>query len=65
MTQGLGHDEDAFYQIVCTDLDYGFCYLVDSEKLEPVEAADTTVGTQVVDTEHQQCTDMGSMAYEP
>lgn len=65
MTQGLGHGEDVFYQTVCTDLDFGFCYLADSEKPEPVEAAGIAVGMQVADTKQQQCTDMGSMAQEP
>lgn len=65
MTQGSDHNGDAFFQTVCTDLDSGFCYLADSEKLEPVEAANTAVGMQVVDIEQRQCTDKGSMAHEP
>lgn len=68
MTQGSGHDEDAFYQIVCADFDSGFCYLVevaDSEKLESVEAVDTMVGMQVADIKKQKCTDKDSMEQEP
>lgn len=65
MKQGLGHDEDVFYQTFCTNLDSGFYYDVDSEKLEPVEAVDTVVGMQVANIEQRQCTDKGSMAQEP
>lgn len=62
MTQGLGHDEDTFYQIVWADLDFGFYYLADSEKLELVEVVDTTVGMQVANIEQLQCMDEGSIA---
>lgn len=65
MTQGSSHDENAFHQIVCTDLDFGFCYLTevaDSEKLELVEAADIEVCMQVADIEQRQCMDKGSIS---
>lgn len=48
--------------------------VVDSEKLESMEAADTEIGMQVADTEigmqvtdteQRQCTDKGSMAQDP
>lgn len=54
MVQGSDRVEDAFYHNVCSDPDFYFCCLakvIASEKLEPVEAADTEVGTVVTDIE--------------
>lgn len=68
MIQGFGHAEDASYHNVFHDNDFGFCYLVevaDSKEPEPVEAADTEVGTQVADIGQRQCTDKGSTTHEP
>lgn len=64
MIQGSGHTKNVSYQTVCVDRDSSFSYLDDTEKLELVEAADTTIDMQVFDIEQRECMGTGSMAYE-